>query len=287
MRTPFDRLAKDLLKALLEPVCRTVTPEREVTADAQRLDLWCDPDPQRLPRLERLELLRRMLLDGACAFEFFHAAPSLDEVMSALRKALALRHSAADAVTLWIIAAGRPHRVFDELPSLRRLESWPAGVYGLDPGLGVRMIIANELPRSADTLLFRLLGARRTLRDALPELDRLPEDDALGRAARPLVVRLLSDARESLPSTPQLEEFVMETQEWYEKWQRDLRAEGETRGRAKGEARAIVKFLRGRGLEVPPDAEARIESTTDLGTLERWLDLAAKVSSVDELFASS
>ncbi len=235
---------------------------------------------------KRFQLLHRMLQDGACAFEFFHDAPTLEEVLGALRKVLRLRHSAAATVELWIIAAGRPDRVFSDLPSLQPLSTWPSGTYGLDRGLGLRLIVISELPRSADTLLFRLLGARRTLREALRELEQLPTDDALGRTARPIVIRLLSDVRERPTTAPELQEFVMDTQEFYEKWQNELRAEGEARGRAEGEARAIVTFLRTRGIEINPEVAARIEATTDLATLELWLGRAATVSSVEELFES-
>jgi hypothetical protein len=216
----------------------------------------------------------------------------LDDVLRALSKVLALRRFGTDTITLWIVAAGRPDHVFNELPSLQPLSTWPSGIYGLDRGLGIRLIVTSELPRTADTLLLRLLGARRTLHDALRELDQRPMDDALGRTARPIVVRLLTDVREKPASSPEQMEFVMETQEFYEKWQNDLltqgeargRAEGEARGRAEGEAKAIVTFLRARGITVPVEATARIESTADLATLERWLAKAATVSSIEELF---
>jgi hypothetical protein len=65
-----------------------------------------------------------------------------------------------------------------------------------------------------------------------------------------------------------------------------LLARGEAKGRAEGEAKAIVTFLRARGILVPVETAARIESTTDLARLEVWLSRAATVSSVEELFES-
>ncbi|MFI6391817.1 hypothetical protein [Nonomuraea sp. NPDC050540] len=53
---------------------------------------------------------------------------------------------------------------------------------------------------------------------------------------------------------------------------------------AKGEAESIVKFLRGRGVEVTEDAEHRILSCDDTEQLDSWLTGAITVSHVDELF---
>jgi hypothetical protein len=59
-----------------------------------------------------------------------------------------------------------------------------------------------------------------------------------------------------------------------------LRAEG----RAEGEARAILRLLDQRGIEVPDDIRERITGCLDLDTLEVWLTRTLTVTSAQELF---
>jgi hypothetical protein len=91
---PYDRLAKEVLRLSLGAASRDFIPERELAADALRLDLWVTPDPEKLSTLTPFGLLRRIAEQGLCAFEFFHQAPSLDEVLGSLQKALFLRRPA-------------------------------------------------------------------------------------------------------------------------------------------------------------------------------------------------
>lgn len=73
-----------------------------------------------------------------------------------------------------------------------------------------------------------------------------------------------------LPTNPVLEE-----------WKADLRAEGE----ARGEARVLVRVLRGRGFAVDAEVEARIFAADSVEAIERWVDRALTAASLDEVFA--
>ncbi|MCU0689872.1 MAG: hypothetical protein MUF54_00585 [Polyangiaceae bacterium] len=44
------------------------------------------------------------------------------------------------------------------------------------PSRRLRLVVISALPRTRHTLLLRMLGAGRTFRDALDELQRLPAD---------------------------------------------------------------------------------------------------------------
>lgn len=52
----------------------------------------------------------------------------------------------------------------------------------------------------------------------------------------------------------------------------------------RGKSAAVLAFLEARGLAVSDAQRERILATTDLETLDRWVRLAATVSSTDELF---
>jgi len=63
------------------------------------------------------------------------------------------------------------------------------------------------------------------------------------------------------------------------------KAEGEAKGKAEGEAKALLMFLRRRGLAVTDDQQQQIVGCADLPTLDRWLERAFSVTSVEELLA--
>jgi predicted transposase YdaD len=62
------------------------------------------------------------------------------------------------------------------------------------------------------------------------------------------------------------------------------KAEGLIEGRAKGRAKAVLRVLAARRIEVPEEARARISACTDLRQLDAWLDRAVVATSVAELF---
>jgi predicted transposase YdaD len=81
---------------------------------------------------------------------------------------------------------------------------------------------------------------------------------------------------------PQIERFFSEAhRRSYDRG----KAEGEAKGEAKGKAEALLMFLRRRGLAMTSDQRHRIMTCTDLATLDRWLDRAFSIASVEELLA--
>lgn len=81
-------------------------------------------------------------------------------------------------------------------------------------------------------------------------------------------------------------EELMTTGTWEYKsdFARRYYGQGREEGRAEGEARAVLRFLGARGIDVPHSARERIMRCTDLDQLETWVERAATVSTVDELF---
>jgi hypothetical protein len=56
-------------------------------------------------------------------------------------------------------------------------------------------------------------------------------------------------------------------------------------GRAEGEARALLAVLAARGIELTTEQRRRIEDSTSLSELDKWLERAATASTADEVFA--
>ncbi|RRS01644.1 hypothetical protein [Glycomyces terrestris] len=63
-------------------------------------------------------------------------------------------------------------------------------------------------------------------------------------------------------------------------YQSELLAEREARGRAEGEANALLIIIESRGLSLSDDERRRIETCQDLNELNSWLKLAATAPSV-------
>lgn len=81
-----------------------------------------------------------------------------------------------------------------------------------------------------------------------------------------------------------LEELMTTTSERFQgPLAQRLMARGEARGRADGEARAVLAVLEARGMDVPDDARARILGCTDLDVLDAWVRRAVTVDKVDDL----
>jgi hypothetical protein len=81
-------------------------------------------------------------------------------------------------------------------------------------------------------------------------------------------------------------EAIMGTKtfEFQSRYARRLRAEGEAKGRAEGEARLLLRMLAGRSIDVPDDIRTRIIECTDVDQIEAWADRALTATSIHDLF---
>ena len=129
----------------------------------------------------------------------------------------------------------------------------------------------------------------------------LPEEQRLLYSI--LIEQALSKAaRKALDMEPQIEKFFTEAhRRSYDQGKAEGKAEGEAEGEAKGKAEgeakgkaegeakgkaeALLMFVKRRGLAMTSDQQHCIITCTDLATLDRWLDRAFSVASVDELLA--
>jgi flagellar biosynthesis/type III secretory pathway protein FliH len=101
----------------------------------------------------------------------------------------------------------------------------------------------------------------------------LPEEQRLLHSV--LIEKALSEAaRKALGMEPQIEKFFTEAHR-----------QSYNQGEAKGEAKALVMILKRRGLAITDEQQQQIATCTDLATLDRWLERAFSVTSVNELFA--
>ncbi|WP_437876160.1 hypothetical protein [Sorangium sp. So ce513] len=299
MHNRSDQLAKSLLRDGLSLVSAAQT-EVEVLAATQKIDVFSVPDPAREAERARMGLLGQLAAEPSL-FEPFHGTPSLRQVRRCLRKQLTWHHElerraraaagaaaldenadaptqpAVDFPALVVIGRGRPETVLDAY----RCEPVQPGVYHAVPGLVMRVIVLAELPRTRATLLLRLLGSGRVLREALADLAALPDDAWEKGIARPLLIHFRLGTDE--PTTDKEDDVSAEIRAWVEEYERNLRAEARTEGRAEEAARAVLTALRVRGIAVPDAARERILAEKDPETLERWHERAVVAASLAEV----
>jgi hypothetical protein len=114
-------------------------------------------------------------------------------------------------------------------------------------------------------------------RTAVTAVSQLPEEQRLLYSA--LIERALSiAARKALAMEPHIEKYLSDAQ-------REFYNRGKTEGKAEGEAKALLMILTRRGLALSDEQRNQIGACTDVAILDRWLERAFSVLSVDELFA--
>ncbi len=189
-----------------------------------------------------------------------------------------------------------------EALQLRPQPGAPRGIFrGPTRGNPIGLVVTSELPKTRATLLVRLLGAGRVLEEASREVAALSFEDPIRRWAGKLLVELrLRVEQDPGVSRHEKERLHMATltlleaygerihrgalQEGLKKGLKKGLEKGREEGVSAGEARALLAVLRARGFSVSSAAEKRITSCTDARRLERWVERAALVTEVHELF---
>jgi hypothetical protein len=296
-----DQFAKNILRDALSRVSTSET-EVEVLAATQKIDVYSIPDPARQAERDQMGLLGELSAEPSL-FEPFRNTPSLGRVRRCLCKQLTWHHelerragAAAGSISqdmdpeaapeqdvrfpaLVVIGPGRPETVL-EVYACKLLRP---GVYDAVAGLEMRIVVVAELLRTRETLLLRLLGSGRLLREALSDLAALPDDAWEKSIATPLLVHFRLGSNEQ--ATNEEEDVSAEIRAWFEDYQQKLRneairegrnegiregrSEGIREGRKEGECSLLLRQLRARFGELPAAAIARIEAA-DMVDLERW-----------------
>jgi hypothetical protein len=217
----------------------------------------------------------------------------LDDVMKHrfFCRELARRTPQPPAPRQWILSSGKPSSA---IAGLRfRPSRLGKGIYDGPPLTRTTIIAINELPRTQDTLLVRILGAGRTLRQAIADLRALPKDDPMRR----LAVRILVQLRLEIPTDPAKQtqndrEFLMTLREvdrylkqlhktGLEKGREEGLEQGLEQGRAEALAGAVLDVYRLRFGAPPPALTAAVKGAADYAELKRWHELVVTGSADD------
>jgi flagellar biosynthesis/type III secretory pathway protein FliH len=174
------------------------------------------------------------------------------------------------------------------------MRGFPPGLYQAAPFVHLSIAVVRELPTTRDTLLLRLLGAGRVLRQAIAELKMLPEDAREPLIALPILVRCrLEIPEDPAQRTDDDEEFLMSTQDILEVWEQKVKEaglrqglrQGLQQGVEKGLQRSLIAAYETRFGAIRKDLRAAIERTHDEATLDGWLKVIV-ARSADEIAAT-
>jgi hypothetical protein len=283
--TPFDRFGKEMVRDAVEGRC-TVESDAEVPANTRRIDLWITPREDCASAPDPFGLLGR-ITSAPVTLELFHHPPSGEELHLCLlkygefRRFLSRKKTLPPIPTQWVISAGRPDTGIVGL-GFRPIAGGLQGIYESPPLHYTRLVVVSELPVTRDTLLVRLLGAGAVLKQAIAELEALPEDAPERRLALPILLNL----RFTVPSDPAKQtsgdqEFLMNTQDIVENFRREAVQEGVTQG----ERKVLLRLLRRRfGAEVDAETERRVAAATG-EQLEVWAERVLTAATLAELLA--
>lgn len=256
MRACLDQLGKNILRDLLGAF-GTVEPGIDgASQGGEEFGLWYAADPAR-PALQPGQVpgLLQSLAVSSCLVELCSEAG--DE--SALHACAARRYRWQRVLEqrsgrreplplLWVLSAERPEAWLKSFGFALVADGAQKHYKTAASGWRIRLAVLADLPRSRDTLLLRLLGSASVRRQAARELVVLPLDAWEAVIALPWLARLLFEVPANAAEIPADErDFIMETREWFEQLQRQLReegmAQGLSRGREEGFARGRLQAL--------------------------------------------
>ena len=174
------------------------------------------------------------------------------------------------------------------------MRGWPEGFWQLRKPNALGLVVVRDLPRTRDTLMLRLMGAGPVLREAIAELQRLPDE----AWERHVAMLLLLATRFNLPQdgAEEAQEFMMSTQSLYEQWYQKVTEQGIEKSIEKGIKKgikqgiersrkalrqAVLTVYRVRFGAVPAEIAAVVEATREVARLERWIELLDTCSAED------
>ncbi|MBX3274829.1 MAG: DUF4351 domain-containing protein [Sandaracinaceae bacterium] len=295
MTRPHEAFGKDFLLGATEALA-VAQAELEVGPEPQSIDLWLEPRAAR-PEAESshpsIALLAHMTREP-CGLELYSRAPGVPELYGCLRKQLGVAHLRARAQRttieralppFWVLCAGRPRRALDALGAAPLEGDFPAGFFGIAVRIPLRLVVLSELPETPETRILRLLGRRRVFSRALAEVK---DDPLLWPILEPVALRWATRIEHRGASSPEEEELLMNTREYFEAYSEKLRQEGRTvglrQGRQEGRRELLAALLAQRFGPLPDAARARLEVASE-ETLARIGAALFDAPSLEALFA--
>ena len=264
MRARLAEFEKNVLRDTLAAFGTATPGAGEALGEGAATAIWYAADPTRTVASGSGDpVLLQTITAASCMVEL--CGNGLDEAIFHACMARRYRwHRALEQQTgqpeplplLWLIYAERPEALLKSFGFALVTDGPQKHYKTAASGWRVRLAVLADLPRVRDTLLLRLLGPGPVRRQAGRELVVLPPDTWEAQMALPWLARLLFEVPVQATNLPPEErDFIMETREWFEQLQKQLREEGVAQGLSRGREEG---FARGRLQAVSRLAEKRL-----------------------------
>jgi Domain of unknown function (DUF4351) len=287
-RTPYDQFAKHCFEPLLSLIGE-FTPAKPVSAEVREIDVYFEPSPSASPPAE-LGLLSRCI-PRPTLFEPFRNAASPHEIRACasklyevhndiMRKAKRAKERPLDPEQrpfLWIITPTLSTAVQNGFGAVQDVD-WPPGVLFAPKDWYTGFIVVHQLPKTPDTLWFRLFGTGNFQAQAFSELAQLPLDHPYRNSLMDSLANLKVILEERSSRTPEEQDLFMQLSPLY----LEKIAAAEQRGRLQERREMVNLFLTERFSPVPSELIARLEALN----VEQLQSLATSLfqfASIDDL----
>jgi Domain of unknown function (DUF4351) len=304
-RFPHDEFAKGFLESLLSPF-GSIQTSFKISSEVREVDVYFQPD-RSIQLIPELGLLGN-IAQADFVLEPFRNPPTIFQIRACMGKLFDLHANLireakrtkqlepnnADLPMLWILAPTLSKPLLAEFAGTLTTEFAPTGVYLLPPGFKTGIIVIHQLPKTAETLWFRLLGKDKVQSNAIAEVAALPQahpcrQDALSWLGN---LKVILEARET--REPEEEDLMMQLSPLFLEKLQAAELVGEQRGEVNGknqgraeEARAlIIRQLTRKLGNIDPSLLIKIEALslervellgedlldfTSIENLEQWL----------------
>ena len=270
-----DQFAKDYLETLLTPY-GTVQAPRRVAGEVRQIDVWFVPDPTATFSKDALGLLGS-ITQAIAILEPFRNAASSDEIQDCLLKLLEVlgeqrreakrnevRLQVSDLAKLWILTPTASSAILADCratPSETML-----GIYSLAAILQTSIVVIHQLPRTPQTLWLRLLGRGTVQRQAIDELEQLPENHPFRAATLELLYSLQKNLEviQDQDQDQDDQELVMRLAPLYQQDREQAKQEGVQQGVQQGERLVIENILQTRFGKLDESLQSTVEAALAL-----------------------
>jgi len=185
-RLVYDQFSKDYLEKLLKPYGK-VKSSKKIAGEIREIDVWFSPFPRQNTSINTLGLLGKIARKPAI-FEAYRNPASLEEICDCISKILEVRAAfrrkakrkktrfiPAKTPHLWILTPTASQRKLSRFDATSR-ENWLSGIYFLAAEVRIGIVVIHQLPCIPETLWLRLLGRGSVQKQAIDELESLPEN---------------------------------------------------------------------------------------------------------------
>jgi hypothetical protein len=267
---PHDKFAKELFDLLVTPL-GNVNLQRTIAAETKFVDVYFEPQDRSSVAGLDLGLLARCLNEYPAIFEVFRSPVTVAEIRTCIVKVFEIEQEfsrdskrrkeqslAQVKPRVWMLTPTLAAHTLSDFGAVNDEREWGTGVYLLPAHFQAGIIVVHQLPKTPETVWFRLMGKGKVQQAAMSEVAALPESHPLRSNALDLFLSLKLEL-EAKPSIEAEErELIMQLSPLLLEKIKVAKEEGEIIG----EARMVVRLLNRRFGDVPTQLVDRIQQLT-------------------------